>query len=215
MSVCKKAMARIVPIAFTLSACVPGIAWADPVRITVHFTLTGDHEPGATSPADPDNGRSTASGWFSIVTTPPAGGGLIEDFGRGLHPDAVSLTWAGTSWTRTTADVGRLVFDPHGALVYWQLSGVPAGLANITPGIAPDIYIDPFAFLYTSGPSNLYEGAVLSTAVRVTPAGAPPPGPGQVPEPATVALVAFGVGALAAGRGRTRRPSSAAVALPQ
>jgi hypothetical protein len=215
MSVCKKAMARIAPIAFTLAVCVPGVAWANPVRITVHFTLTGDHEAGATSPADPDNGSRTASGWFSIVAAPPAGGGQVEDFARGLHPDSVSLTWAGTSWTHTTADIGRLIFDPHGVLVYWQLSGVPAGLANISRGIAPDIYIDPFAFLYTSGPSNLYEGAVLSTAVTVTPVGVPPPDPAHVPEPATVALVALGVGALGAGRGRTRGPSSAAGSLPQ
>jgi PEP-CTERM motif len=215
MSVCKKAMARIAPIAFTLAACTPAVAWADPVRITVHFTLMGDNKAGGTSPADPENGSRTASGWFSIVATPPAGGGQLEDFTRGLHPDAVSLTWAGTSWTHTTADVGRLIFDPHGVLVYWQLSGVPAGLANIIVGTSPDIYIDPFAFLYTSGPLNLYEGAVLSTAVRVTPAFAPPPDPGQVPEPATLALVAFGVGALVARRGRIRGPSSAAVSLPQ
>jgi PEP-CTERM motif-containing protein len=214
MSVCKKAMARIAPIAFTLAACTPDAAWADPVHITVHFTLKGDHEAGGTSPADPDNGRSIASGSFSIVATPPAGGGQLEDFTRGLHTDSVSLTWAGTSWTPTTADVGRLIFDPRGVLVYWQLSGVPAGLANIIAGTAPDIYIDPFAFLYTSDPSNLYEGAVLSAAVTVTPAGAPPPDPGQVPEPATVALVAFGVGALAARRGRTRGLCSAAVSLP-
>jgi hypothetical protein len=94
--------------------------------------------------------------------------------------------------------------------VYWQLSGVPAGLANITLGIAPDIYIDPFAFLYTTGPSNLYEGAVLSTAVTVSPATAPPPDPGQVPEPATLALVTFGVGVLAACRERTRGECAAA-----
>jgi hypothetical protein len=88
--------------------------------------------------------------------------------------------------------------------VYWQLSGVPAGLANITHKTAPDIYIDPFAFLYTTGPSHLYEGAVVSSAVTVTPAVVPPPDPGQVPEPATVTLVTFGVGVLAARRGRTR-----------
>jgi hypothetical protein len=211
MSLCKKAMARIAPIAFTLAACTPGAAWADPVRITVHFTLMGDHEAGGTSPADPDNGTRIASGWFSIVATPPAGGGQLEDFARGLHTDSVSLIWAGTSWTPTTADVGRLIFDPHGVLVYWQLSGVPAGLANIIVGTSPDIYIDPFAFLYTSGPLNLYEGTVLSTAVTVTPAVAPPPGPGQVPEPAPIALVAFGLGVLAACRGRTRGLCSAAL----
>jgi hypothetical protein len=211
MSVCKNVIARIAPIAFTLAVCTPGVAWADPVRISVHFTLMGDHEAGGTSPADSDHGRRTASGSFSIVATPPAGGGQLEDLTRGLHPDAVSLTWAGTAWTHTTADVGRLIFDPHGVLVYWQLSGVPAGLANITAGTSPDIYIDPFAFLYTSGPSNVYEGSVLSTAVTVNPAVAPPPDPGQVPEPATVALVAFGVGALAARWGRTRGPSSGTI----
>jgi hypothetical protein len=214
MSVCKKAMVRIAPIAFTLAACIPGLASADPVRITVQFTVMGDREAG-TSPADPVNGSRTASGWFSIVAAPPAGGGQIEDLTRGLHPDAVSLTWAGTSWKPATADVGRLIFDPYGALVYWQLSGVPAGLANITRGVAPDIYIDPFAFLYTSGSSNLYEGAVLLTAVTVTPALTPPPEPGHVPEPATVALVAFGISALAARRGRPRGLSSAAASWPQ
>ncbi len=213
MSVCTKAMARIIPIAFTLTAYPPAVAWADPVRITVHFTLRGDHETG-TSPADPDNGNRTASGSFSIVAAPPAGGGRLEDFTRGLHPEAVSLTWAGTSWTNTTADVGRLVFDPHGILVYWQLSGVAAGLANIGAGTAPDIYIDPFAFLYTSDPVNLYEGTVLSSSVRVTPAVAPPD-PGQVPEPATIALVAFGIGVVATRRGRTRGLSSTAKCSPE
>jgi hypothetical protein len=215
MSVCKKAMARIAPIAFTLAACTPGVGWADPVRITVNFTLMGDHEAGGTSPADPSHGRRIASGSFSIVVTPPAGGGQLEDFTRGLHTDSVSLTWAGASWTHTTADVGRLIFDPHGVLVYWQLSGAPAGLANITVGTAPDIYIDPFAFLYTSGRSNLYEGAVLSSAVTITPAVAPPPDPGQVPEPATMALVAVGIGLLATCRGRTGGHCPAAVSLPQ
>jgi hypothetical protein len=202
MSVSKQAIARIVPIAFTLAACTPDAGWADPVRITVHFSLMGDHEAGGTSPSDPDNGSRTASGSFSIVATPPAGGGQLEDFTRGLGADSVSLAWAGTTWTRATADVGRLIFDPHGALVYWQLAGDPAGLTNILVGIAPDIYVDPFAFLYTSGPSNLYEGSILSTTVTVTPAIAPPPDPGQVPEPATVALVASGVGILAVGRRR-------------
>ena len=75
MSVSKKAIARIAPILFTLAACTPAIAWADPVRITVQFSLMGDHEAGGTSPSDPDNGNRTASGSFSIVATPPAGEG--------------------------------------------------------------------------------------------------------------------------------------------
>jgi hypothetical protein len=103
------------------------------------------------------------------------------------------------------------VFDRHGALVYWQLAGDPAGLMNILEGTAPDIYIDPFAFLYTSGPSNLYEGSLLSTKVTVTPAVAPPPDPGEVPEPATVALVGSGVVLLAIVRARARGFRSAAV----
>jgi hypothetical protein len=211
MSVSRKAMARIAPILFTLAAFAQQAAWADPVRITVQFTLMGDHEAGATSASDPDNGNSTASGSFSIVATPPLGGGQLGDVTRGLDADFVSLKWAGTTWTSATADVGRLIFDRHGALVYWQLAGDPAGLMNILEGIAPDIYIDPFAFLYTSGPSNLYEGSLLSTKVTVTPAVAPPPDPGEVPEPATVALVASGVVLVAIARPRARGLRSAAV----
>jgi hypothetical protein len=206
MSVCKKAMARIAPVAFTLATWTCDVAWSEPVRITVSFNVMGDNEASGGSPSDPVDGRRTGFGSFSIVATRPAGGGQLEDFTRGLHADSVAFTWAGTSWTRTTADVGRLIFDPHGTLVYWQLAGLPDGLVNITAGIAPDIYLDPFAFLYTTRRASvsLYEGSILSAAVTITPTNAPPPSsdPGSVPEPTSLALVASGVVVLAGVKGR-------------
>src|SRR3954452_18872253 len=100
------------------------------------------------------------------------------------------------------ADVSALVFDPHGTLVYWQLAGHTAGLGDISARRGPDVYVDPFAFLYVAGRS-LFEGRVIATAVAGVPLGpAPAPGPDPVPEPASVALVGSGLLAVAAA---TRR----------
>jgi hypothetical protein len=117
----------------------------------------------------------------------------------------VSFTWAGTSWSRQTADVGRLVFDPRGALIYWQLAGFTDGLSSITAGAGPDIYLDPFAFLYTLGPGKMFEGRLLSSSATVILPSGPleTPDPSPVPEPTTVALVGSGVATLVARRVRS------------
>jgi hypothetical protein len=200
MCVCWKSRARIAAVAFT-AAALAVVFWspasAEPVRITVDFRVMGDLNPGGASPADSVYGMEKARGSFSILAYVPAGGGQIEDFERGLGADAISFSWAGTEWTTGMADVSALVFDPHGTLVYWQLAGLTGGLGDISPHRGPDIYVDPFAFLYVAG-RHLFEGSVISTAVAGTqsPGPAPSPGPEPVPEPASVALVASGLLAL-------------------
>ena len=150
MCICGKSRGRIAAFAFTAAALTllfGSPASAEPVRFTVDFRVMGDHNPRGTSPADPLYGGEDGHGSFSIVAYVPAGGGEIEDFERGLGADAISFSWAGTSWTTGMADVSALVFDPHGTLVYWQLAGVTGGLGDISADHGPDIYVDPFAFL--------------------------------------------------------------------
>ncbi|MEN3339914.1 MAG: hypothetical protein V7647_3590 [Acidobacteriota bacterium] len=212
MCVSGKARRRISAVVVTACAWTL-LAWttasAEPVRITVSFRVAGDHDPKGTTPADPVHGWAEARGSFSIVTQVPAGGGQIEDFARGLGADAVSFSWAGTRWTTRTADVSALVFDPHGTLVYWQLAGVPAGLGEISRATAPDIYLDPFAFLYVT-PRSMYQGRVMSTTElrsgdtggQTTPGS--PHDPDPVPEPIPFALVASGLVALAGRQHVTR-----------
>jgi hypothetical protein len=192
MGISVKSAGWIAALTFTVAAWSSG-ARADPVRISVAFQVTGDDRGGGATPTDPYYGHASARGSFSILTEIPAGGGQIEDFRRGLGADRVSFDWAGTSWTSDTADVGRLIFDPHGALVYWEFAGVRAGLMDIQAGNAPDIYVDPFAFEYTTG-SNLFEGHVMSSNVWGGPGETP--GPDPVPEPMPFVLVASGLAAL-------------------
>ena len=202
MCVSGKSRGWIGPVAFTSAALMllaSTSATAEPVRITVDFRVSGDHDAGGTSPADPVHGRASAKGYFSIVTHVPAGGGKITDFERGLGADVISFSWAGSSWTSRTADVSALVFDPRGALVYWQIAGVTAGLGEISSGTAPDIYIDPFAFLYVTG-RTMFQGSVTSTGMRGGAGVGTMPGsshdPNPVPEPLPFALVASGLVAL-------------------
>ena len=209
MGVCGKSRGRIASLAFTASALgllASSPVAAEPFRITVDFRVTGDHNPAGMSPSDAAFGKADARGSFSIVTYVPAGGGEISDFDRGLGADAISFSWAGTAWTTGMADVSALVFDPHGTLVYWQLAGLTAGLDDISPGHGPDIYVDPFAFLYVAG-RKIFKGSVMSSSVTGVPLGGSPgpsggPSPDPVPEPASIALVATGLLALAGARRR-------------
>src|SRR6187401_540436 len=66
-----------------LLTCLPQPAVADPIRLTVQFTVAGDAR-------DVDFGRATSAGSFSILTTlGPGQEGF--DLVNGLNADAVSF----------------------------------------------------------------------------------------------------------------------------
>src|SRR3982751_2880193 len=127
MSTWWKSARCFAPIIFSVALFTAAAAAAEPVRITVNFSVSGDNIASDAHPAvDPLFGTATASGFFSLVSNIPAGGGIVENFTSGLKADALSLNFGETSWTTSNADVGRLIFDSQGVLTLWQLAGFPA-----------------------------------------------------------------------------------------
>ena len=179
MSVWWKPDRLLAVIVFSVAAVDAGSAAAEPIRLTVTFSVDGDSRDAA---VDPDYGRTTGSGRFSLVTNVPAGGGKLENFTAGLGARAVSFAFAGTSWTAANADVIRLIFDSRGVLTFWQFSGAPSGLDGVSHTVFPDILVDPFHFNYTtvrSGQLGIFTGDTVSWLSTSTP----------VPEPTSLVLL--------------------------
>lgn len=198
-----KSAGWIIPILFSAVAFTPAVVSADPVRITVNFSVTGDNDNNPPNiHVDPVFGTAVGTGSFSIVASPPIGGGIVENWDTGLGAEFIAFTFGGTSWTTDNADIGRLIFNAAGAVTLWQLSGVPAGLDMMSFTVFPDILVSPFDFDYTTADSpqlGIFEGTTVSSTISVTPAAA-------TPEPASLVLIATGFFAIVHREIRRRRP---------
>jgi hypothetical protein len=183
-----------------LALVLPQPASADPIRVTVQFSVAGD-------PRDADFGRDTSSGSFSIPTTLGPGQSRL-DF-NGLGADEVSFTWAGTTWTATNADLVALGFDAAGNVKSWSLNGiVPGDSGGTSFNIWPDFSVGcgfcgsgVAGFIYTTPRSlqlGIFTGRVtsFSTALSSTPS--------PTPEPASLLLVGTGLAGLVTHRHRRR-----------
>jgi hypothetical protein len=175
---------------------------ADPVRITVGFTLVG-------SPADPDFGGVTGTGSFSFITSQPPGSDLFRPEGFGL--ETISLDWAGVAWTTATADVYRIGREPSGRVFAFSIGGRPAGLPDLSL-LAPDFRLlfcvpeivgpetncSDFGFHYTTARSAAL-GSFTAFMPTLSLAREPVDVP-AVPEPLTMLLVGTGLCGIAVRR---------------
>lgn len=183
-------------------AALPSPVAADPVRITVGFTLVG-------SPADPDFGDATGTGSFSFITTQPPGTDLVRLEGFGL--ETMSLEWAGVAWTTATADVYRIGREPSGRVFAFHVGGRPAGLANLSllapdfrllfcvpDVVTPETNCSEFGFEYTTARSaalGSFTAFIPTLSLNREPVDVP-----AVPEPLTMLLVGTGLCGIAARR---------------
>jgi hypothetical protein len=188
------------------SLALPASATAEPIRISVAFTVTG-------SPADPDFGTVTSTGLFSFITAQPPGTDVLYPDGLGL--ETMSFNWAGVDWSTTNADVYRIGREPDGRVFAFSVGGTPSAL-DLSASVpdfrllfcvadvqTPEGGCSYIRFDYsTSASSTLgtFTGFVSQLSVSREPVDAP------VPEPMTILLVAGGLGAIAARtRSRGRR----------
>lgn len=187
-------------MAAALLTLVPLPAAADPVRLTVLFSVAGD-------PRDADFGSATSSGSFSILTTlGPGQEGF--DLVNGLDADAVAFAWAGATWNADNADVLVLGFDAAGNVTRWSLDGiVPGDAGGMNFVLSPDFTVacgtcttGRAGFSYTTPRSaelGIFSGSVTSFSMHLS-------APDPVPEPMSLLLVGTGLAGLAARR-RLRR----------
>lgn len=177
-------------------ACAPP-ASADPVRITVTFTVAGDNI------RDPDLGSAVSSGSLSVVTT--LGPGDVQTRYDGFSADHVLFTWGGTTWTEKNADVVQIGFDDSGEVSLWTLGAATNGEAGVGSSTFPDFLLgycgfcsgDPFTFSYTTPRSPLagiFSGRLTSFQLTTEPA--------PTPEPLSMMLVGTGLAGLALMRRR-------------
>jgi hypothetical protein len=205
MTTIGKSWTRISVIILAVAALLAETAAADPVRITVHFTVAG--ATGSNGIRDPDFGNTSASGLFSLITAIPPGDGFraVQNLQTGLGADKFSLSFANTSWTTANADVGFLIFF-GGRLTHWFVGAVPE-LCCVSQGPLPDIGIDdmainssPGSFHYTTRRSEelgVFSGTVSTTSINTTPVA-------PTPEPTSLVLWVSGLACIGA-RGRQRR----------
>ena len=178
---------------------LPRAAAADPIRVSVQFTVAGD-------PHDADFGTATSSGSFSILTTLGAGQEKL-DLDNGLGADAVSFTWAGKTWSAADADVLVLGFDAAGSVTRWSLNGiVPGDHGGTSFNLWPDFTVACGAcgtgragFFYTTPRSaefGIFTGSVTSFSTQLSET------PSATPEPMSLLLVGTGLAGLASQRRR-------------
>lgn len=183
--------------AFAVGGFWPVAASADPVRLTISFTVAGDTR------LDPDYANATSSGFFTVLTTLPLDSRVTDHDGFGATP--VSFSWAGTTWTDAEADVVQLGFDADGRLNLWTLAGFVAG-SGTSSSAWPDFsvtfcgFCDPgfqMRFFYTTPRSpelGIFEGTL--TSFTLTQEGEPTP----VPEPVSLLLAGTGLAGIFARR---------------
>jgi hypothetical protein len=157
---------------------IPG-ARATPVNYA--FTVTATSGPLS---------GTTASGTFSYDTSSIVVG---ANSNTGLLT-ALSFTWNGIAYNRTTANTGTLFFDASGNLISEAIgNNCGPGFCSINSG-QDQWYVANSNFAYsTLGAANGYIGTATETLVAATP------------EPSTMALFGLGLGSFAVARRRKRR----------
>ena len=203
MSTFKKCVAAFGLAVVSLVFLSPVQAEADPVRITVSFTVAGDTR------LDPDHASATGAGSFSVLTTLPPDS-RVTDFG-GFGATPVSFSWLGTTWTDADADLVQLGFDVNGQLNFWTLGGAAAGIELVRSDVSTDFsagfcgFCAPsiaLSFIYTTPRSEqlgIFTGSITSMAI--TQDGEPI----ATPEPISMVLAGTGLAGIWARKRLTRR----------